>query len=143
VPAVGADSRRRWKTRAVAATTALVVAACSGSMTLGGITLLRYGPQVGGPTALATGTLRFEAGCTTIDIGDPTHSVILWPMGTSLASVEGQVHVVSDGVTATDGDTISLGGGQYDDQGFVERLVGPVGQCLAESYWLGYDLRRE
>ncbi len=109
-------------------------------MTLGGVTVLRYGPQSGRPTALATGTLRFESGCTTIDIGE--HSVILWPPGTSLATVDGRVHVVSDGVAVTDGDTISLSGGQFEDQAFVESLVGSVGPCRAETYWLGYDLER-
>ena len=125
------------------ATTALLMAACSGPLTVGGVSILRYGPQAGRPTALATGTLRIEEGCTTIDFGEPTPSMILWPPGTSLTIVEGRVHVVSDGVTAADGDPISLGGGQYDDQAFVESLVGPVGPCRADLYWLGYDLRRE
>ena len=39
---------------------------------------------------------------------------------------------VLDGVAATDGDEISLGGGEQTDQAWVEELVGPVDGCRSE-----------
>lgn len=125
---------------AAAVALAALLAACGGPVTAGGVTILRYGPMTGSPAALATGTLRFLDGCAILENidpnGAPTGAVILWPPGTDLRLVDGRLHVVVDGVRATDGDEVQLGGGEYTDQDWVEHLVGDVGSCRSDRYWL-------
>jgi hypothetical protein len=119
---------------------AALISACGGSITAGGVTLLRYGLMTGSPAALASGTLRFLDGCTILDSIDPNGApvgvVILWPLGADLKLVDRCIHVVVDGVAATDGDEVQLGGGEYTDEAWVEHLVGDVGNCRSDRYWL-------
>src|SRR5437867_4111608 len=67
---------------------ATLLAGCGGTLTAGGVTILRYGPMTGSPAALASGTLRFLDGCTILENidpnGAPTGQVILWPPGTDV-----------------------------------------------------------
>jgi hypothetical protein len=125
---------------AVAIALAAILAACGGSVTAGGVTILRYGPMSGSPAALTSGTLRFIDGCVTLENIDPNGapfgSVVLWPPGTDLRLIEGRTHVVVGGNAATDGDQVELGGGEYKDQASVEHLVGDVGRCRSDLYWL-------
>ncbi len=125
---------------ALAIVAAALLAACGGSLTAGGVTLLRYGLMTGSPAALTSGTLRFLDGCAILeDIdqnGAPVGVVILWPPTTDLRVIEGQLKVVVGDVAATDGDGIQLGGGEYTDQAWVEHLVGEVGKCRSDRYWL-------
>jgi hypothetical protein len=124
----------------VAIIAAALLAACGGSVTAGGVTILRYGPMTGSPAALASGTLRFLDGCAILENIDPNGApvgvVILWPPGTDLRVMDDKVHVVVGGVAATDGDEVQLGGGEYTDQSWVEQLVGEVGNCRSDRYWL-------
>ena len=121
-----------------------VLTGCGGPLTEGGVTILRYGPMDGGPTALAHGELAFRDGCvvlleTTQELM-VERSTILWPAGTDLRRVGSELFVVLGGVGATEGNKITLGGGEQVDQAFVERLVGPVGACGAERYWMATSL---
>jgi hypothetical protein len=67
---------------------------------------------------------------------------VLWPAGTDLQSIDGRVHVVLGGVAATDGDEVSLSGGEQTDQAWVEELVGPVGACRSDVYWMALTMER-
>ena len=128
----------------IAIVLATFVVACGGTLTLGGVRILRYGPQAGSPAALASGTLRFLDGCVILENldpnGAPTGQVILWPPGTDLRLIGGQIYVVVGDVHATDGDKVTLGGGEYSDQAWVEHLVGDVGRCRSDLYWLASEM---
>jgi hypothetical protein len=123
---------------------AATLAACGGHTTAGGLTILRYGLTTGSPAALASGTLRFLDGCAVLDTTDPNGAprgrVILWPMATGIQVVGGRVFVTHAGVMATDGDAVRLGGGEQKDQDFVDRLVGGVGDCRSDVYWMASSL---
>jgi len=123
---------------------ATLLAGCGGTLTAGGVTILRYGPMTGSPAALASGTLRFLDGCTILENidpnGAPTGQVILWPPGTDIRLIDGRIHVVVGGTAATDGDQVQLGGGEYKDQDWVQHLVGDVGKCRSDVYWLASTL---
>lgn len=117
-----------------------ILSACGGHTTAGGLTILRYGLTNGSPAALASGTLRFLDGCAVLDIADPNGAahgrVILWPMTAGIQIAGGRVFVTHGGVMATDGDEIRLGGGEQQDQDFVDGLVGGVGSCRSDVYWM-------
>ena len=124
------------------------IVGCGGPVTADGITILRYGPQIGGPAALTSGTLRFISGCVILENidanGAPTGQLVIWPPGTDLRVVDGQVFVAVGAVLATDGDEVRLGGGQYSDQAWVEKLVdAPVGPCESNLYWLATGMTVE
>jgi hypothetical protein len=125
---------------------AALVAGCGGPLTGGGVTILRYGPMPGGMSALAEGTLRYIDGCAVVENVDANGArngrVVLWPAGTDLQSIDGRVHVVLGGVAATDGDEVSLSGGEQTDQAWVEELVGPVGACRSDVYWMALTMER-
>ena len=123
---------------------AFLLAACGGTHTASGLTLLRYGPMTGTPAALANGTLRFLSGCTILENIDPNGApkgqVILWPPGTDIVVRDGLTHVAVGGTLATDGDEVQLGGGQYSDQAWVEHMVGDVKACRSDRYWLASSM---
>jgi hypothetical protein len=48
--------------------------------------------------------------------------------------------VVVGGVAAFDGDRVQLGGGEQSDQEAVAQLVGPVGRCISDRYWMASSL---
>lgn len=125
---------------------AALVVGCGGPLAGGGVTILRYGPMNGGMAALADGTLRFIDGCAVVESVDPNGApdgrVVLWPAGTDLQSIDGRVHVVLNGVAAGDGDEVSLSGGEQTDQAWVEELVGPVGGCRSDVYWMAWTMER-
>ena len=131
---------------AIAFVGAALLAGCGGLLTGGGVTILRYGPMNGGMSALAEGTLRFINGCAVVESidpnGAPNSRVVLWPAGTDLQSIDGRVHVVLNGVAATDGDAVSLSGGEQTDQAWVQELVGPVGECRSDVYWMAWTMER-
>lgn len=128
----------------------VLTAACTGTpMTLGGVTLLRFGFLTGSPTGLAQGVLRIERGCTWIEqapaMDAPGRFVrpILWPGAAQLSQAAGELRVVLDGVTFSDGNEITIGGGEYNDRVFVESLVGPLpADCVADSYVLATKVER-
>ena len=124
-----------------------LLAACGGSFTVDGVTILRYdGPVTGSPTALAIGTIRFLDGCVALEnpdpLGAPASQTILWPPGTMLQRVDDRLGVAVGSVIAFDGDHVQLGGGEQKDQEFVESLVGPVGRCRSDVYWLASTMQR-
>jgi hypothetical protein len=136
--------RRLGARRGAAILAAVLLASCGGPISAEGITLFRYGLQTGGPAALIRGTLAFRDGCVLLrtegQVLMVTHWTILWPPATDLRVVDGQLAVALDGEIAFHGDEVELGGGGQGDQAFVEQLVGPVGNCETETYWMATSL---
>ncbi len=127
----------------VTAALATLLAACGGTVTSDGVTIYRYGAMTGSPAALTTGTLRFLDGCTiveNIEGGAPVGRVILWPPQTSLVRLDGDIQVSLGNLAAGDGDWVKLGGGEETDQAWVDHLVGDVGRCRSDVYWLAGSL---
>lgn len=106
-------------------------------MTVNDVTLLRYAPRDGLPSALMTGTIEIRNGCVWIENGQ-LRSLLLWPPDTTLESVDGQLHIRLRGTfDATDGTPVSLGGGIEPDHATVERMVGPVPPaCVSDDVWI-------
>jgi hypothetical protein len=102
-----------------------------------GVTLLRFGYLNGGPTGLFHGRVSFVNGCVSLE-GVPGVPVTgLWSSGTRLDNSTSTLRIVVDGVPFAEGDELSMGGGEYEDEEFVESLVGPIPeQCRGEHYWL-------
>lgn len=122
----------------------LTLAGCTGSpVVLDGTTMLRYGFLTGSPTALLTGTIRFDAGCIWLEHVDvpEVRELILWPPRTGLDNSGGVLRVIDGGVTLADGDPVTMGGGQYKDLQTVQGFVGPVpSECVTSLYWLATDV---
>jgi hypothetical protein len=118
---------------------ATLLAGCGGSITTDGVTIYRYGPMTGSPAALTTGTLRFLDGCTIVENivgGAPVGRLILWPPQTTFVHADGDLRLALGSHSAGDGDWVQLGGGEETDQAWVEHLVGDVGRCKSDVYWL-------
>lgn len=120
---------------------AAVLAGCGGSpMTLDGVTILRHGVMSGGPAALLTGTVHFRDGCVWADAFGEAQ-VVIWPTSSRLDHRDGRLVLVVDDVVLEDGDSFSIGGGQYNDIEFVRGLAGSIPDpCVANLYWLGTDI---
>lgn len=123
---------------------ALLLAACSARgapQIMNGVSLLRFGHLNGYPTGLFHGRVSFANGCVSLE-GVPGEPVTgLWSSGTRLDNSTGILRIVVDGVPFTEGDELSMGGGEYADEEFVVSLVGPIPeQCRGEHYWLLTEL---
>lgn len=130
---------RRLALAAVAALPlALVACQATGTpVTVNDVTLLRYAPQDGLPTALMTGTLEIRNGCVWIE-NEQLTSLLLWPPDTTLESVDGELHIrLRSTFDATDGTPVALGGGIQPDRAAVERLVGTIPPaCVSDDVWI-------
>ncbi len=99
--------------------------------------------MAGGATAQLTGELSVSDGCVVVISAEGrVVYLVLWPaasrpeVGASLA-LEVRDVPGSTGVL-TEGTTVTLGGGEVKDEGFVEDLIGaqlPEG-CRTGSYWI-------
>jgi hypothetical protein len=118
------------------------VAGCGspGPMTLDGVTILRHKVMTDSPAALFSGTIHFRAGCVWGDAVGETQ-VMVWPPTSRLDRRDGHLVLVVDDVVLEDGDTFSIGGGQYKDVEFIRGLAGAIpNECLSDLYWLGNDI---
>ena len=120
----------------------LLLAACGGTETVEELTILRHGWMAGGPTALLTGHVRFVDGCVRIQQGSDAAYVVLWPSDARLHESGGRLRVATSGVLLSDGDRISLGGGEYKDLEWVRGTVGATipEACVVEHYWLATEV---
>jgi hypothetical protein len=64
----------------------------------------------------------------------------LWPPDSRFASPTDSTKFIIQGRTLTEGDRVSMGGGEYTDRAFVESLVGTDPEsCRGDRYWLVHD----
>lgn len=122
---------------------AFAAAACGspGPVTVDGISLLRRGVMNGYPAALFTGTVHFRDGCVWADSATDTQVMVWPPSATLVRGIEGQLVLVVDGIELEDGDSFSIGGGQFDDIEFIRSLAGGIPEaCRAGLYWLGSEM---
>jgi hypothetical protein len=108
-------------------------------MTLGGVTLLRYGPDANAGTAHFQGTLRFRDGCIWVDPDAGAGAVVAWPPQARLEEVAGTLHVALGEQRLADGDRVSIGARPIigpDRVREAESVVGPLppGCAAADSY---------
>ena len=108
-------------------------------MSMGGVTLLRYGPDASAGTAHIQGTLRFHDGCIWVDPDAAAEAVVVWPPHARLEEVAGALHVVMGEQSLADGDRVSIGARPIigpDRVREAEAVVGPLppGCAAADSY---------
>lgn len=106
-----------------------------------GVTLLRFGTLSGSPAALLHGRISFANGCVSIEAEPGVAVTGLWSSNTRLDSSTGLLRIIVDGVPFSEGDEVSMGGGEYEDEAFVVSLVGTIpATCRGEHYWLLTEL---
>jgi hypothetical protein len=124
---------------------ALAVASCAspGPMALDGVTIMRHGYMGEGPAALLErATIVFRDGCVGTDVL-PTGNFepIIWPPGARLSHQGDDVVLVVDGLVIHHLDAANVGGGEYNDVAFIERLSGAIPEaCRADRYWLATEV---
>jgi hypothetical protein len=128
-----------------AALTALV-AACSGSTSLDGVTLWRHGLLAGSPAAIIGGRLDFTTGCVGIAPEEPGFEtlVVVWPMDAHLERLDGEVVIEVGGIALQRGDEVAIAGGEYDAD-TIEAVAGPIPRACAgvsDRYWLAGETKR-
>jgi hypothetical protein len=102
-----------------------------------GVTLLRFGQLNGYPAGLFHGRVSFANGCASVESAPGVTGTGLWSSGTRLDNSTGVLRIVIDGVPFTEGDAISMGGGEYADEDFLVSLVGPIPPTFqGERYYL-------
>jgi hypothetical protein len=128
----------------IALVASLAVAACQDRTDIvGGVTIYRYPTQAGVPTALVNGVLRIQDGCTFVELAPSTLALVLWPADARLDGSDARVRVSLGGMSAGDGESVRLGGGEYSTRADAERLVGPIAErCVAPTYWLASTITR-
>ena len=105
-----------------------------------GITLLRYGQLEAFPAALVTGQLSLANGCVSLTDDEGRPVTALWPPDSRFASSTDATKLIIQGRTLTEGDPVSMGGGEYTDRAWVESLVGTIPEsCQGDRYWLVHD----
>lgn len=124
---------------------ALAVAACGspGPMTVDGVTIMRHGYLNARPAALLErATIVFRNGCVGTDVlptGD--FEPIIWPPSARLSHEGEQLVLVVDGLVIHHLDAADVGGGEYNDIAFVERMSGAIpAACRAGRYWLATEV---
>ena len=119
---------------------AFLIAGCSRQgvpQHLGILTLLRFGQLDASPAALYTGRVSFANGCASVEGPRGLPMTGLWPPDTRLDATSGRLLIVVQGVPFAEGDELSMGGGEYADEAWVESLVGPIPeQCRGPHYQL-------
>ena len=106
-----------------------------------GITILRFGHLQARPQALVHGRVTFANTCASVadNAGEPVTAI--WPPDTQFDTSAADLGIVVQGVRFSLGDPISMGGGEYTDEAYVESLVGEIpDDCRGNRYWLVTDL---
>jgi hypothetical protein len=115
----------------------LLAAACQqgSTMTLDGVTLLRYGSLGGGLASVRDGTLRFANGCVVLEESTDDRTLLLWPPDAVLDNSTGSLRVILRGTALGDGTVTSLAGGLVL-QAEAQRMVGRTQSgCGTKLYW--------
>jgi len=106
-----------------------------------GVTLLRFGQLNGSPAALLSGRISFANGCASVEAAPGVPVTGLWSSSTRLDTSTAALRIVIDGVAFSEGDEVSMGGGEYEDEQFAVSLVGSIPDtCRGERYWLLTEL---
>jgi len=117
----------------------LILSSCGlGSTSLGGVTIMRSKHLDSEPDASRQGTFLLQNGCAWLkdEISADVWSVV-WPSDAYLDGAPGFIRVNVGGKSIVDGQRVTLGGGEYADDAWVESLVGKIPPaCKSGLYWL-------
>jgi hypothetical protein len=116
----------------------LVLSSCAQLDPTSNIPTYGLGRERGGPTALFSGTLSIEDGCTWLKPTAGPRHLAVWPEGSFLRTESGRAIVRNrDGLAiAVTGESREYLGGGYTDQAFIESiLLTPAPENCATRYW--------
>ena len=96
------------------------------------------------PAAQLVGTLREKAGCLIAEASPPNAGdrLLIWPAGTMVHREDDGTAVIVSGRAAIVGRPLTVGGGEYGDEQFIETLIRHElpDRCRTDLYWLVADL---